>query len=198
MSSETCPFCRPGLHDQALWTGEHYMVIPDEHPRCTGHLLVLSKAHLVDHADAPKKWLLELASTQARVRRFLIETFGRCSFWENGGPRKEVPHAHLHAVPVALSIEPTHFDNGVRHVNGWDELRREAGSAERYAYADTDEGRYFVPEDQYWRVLHLLRRQTLAQTDGQPNGEALARLGPQIVDRTRTLWTVWESGDRSI
>jgi diadenosine tetraphosphate (Ap4A) HIT family hydrolase len=80
--------------------------MPDEHPRCTGHLLVLSKAHLLDHADAPTEWWRELASTQVLVRRFLLETFGRCFFWENGGPRKEVAHAHLHAVPLALSIEP--------------------------------------------------------------------------------------------
>jgi diadenosine tetraphosphate (Ap4A) HIT family hydrolase len=190
-----CPFCRPGLSRLALWAGEHYLIIPDEHPRCAGHLLVLTREHVIDHADAPTAWLQELEATQDKVRRFLLETFGRYSFWENGGQRKEVPHAHLHGIPVELSIDLTRFEGRVREVSAWDDLRREVVGVERYAYAETGRGRYFIPEDQYWPVLDLVRRQTAAQTEGQLTDDALVRYGPEVVARTQALWSAWASGD---
>jgi diadenosine tetraphosphate (Ap4A) HIT family hydrolase len=190
-----CPFCRPGLSRLALWAGEHYLIIPDEHPRCAGHLLILTRKHVIDHADAPTAWLKELEATQEKVRRFLLETFGRYSFWENGGQWKEVPHAHLHGIPVELSIDPTLLKGRVREVNSWDDLRREVVGVERYAYAETGWARYFIPEDQYWPVLDVVRRQTAAQTEVQLTDDALVRFGPEVVARTRTLWEAWDSED---
>jgi diadenosine tetraphosphate (Ap4A) HIT family hydrolase len=182
-----CPFGRPGLSRLALWAGEHYLVIPDEHPRCAGHVLVLTRAHIVDHGGAPTAWLHELEAAQERVRRFLLETFARYSFWENGGQRKEVPHAHLHGIPVEFSIDPNRFEGRVREVHAWADVRCEAVGVERYAYAETGRGRYFIPEDQYWPVLDLVRRQTIAQTEAQLTEDALVRYGPEIVARTQAL-----------
>ena len=191
-SEAACPFCRPGLDRLALLASKHYVVIPDEYPRCTGHLLLVTRTHLIDHMDAPSTWMGDLEATQTRMRRFLLETFGRYSFLENGGHRKEVPHAHLHGVPVELSIDPVRFEGHVHQVESWDDLQRRAAGADRYAYVETSRARYFVPDDQYWPILNMIRSQTVAQTDGQFEGDWLARFGPQVVARTRALWAAWE------
>jgi len=71
---DVCPFCRPGLSRLALWAGERYLVVHDEHPRSAGHGLVLTREHVIDHANAPTSWMDELEATQKKVRRFLLET----------------------------------------------------------------------------------------------------------------------------
>ena len=48
-SEAACPFCRPGLARVALLASKHYLVIPDEYPRGTGHLLLVARTHLIDH-----------------------------------------------------------------------------------------------------------------------------------------------------
>ena len=190
-----CPFCRPGLDRLALLASKHYLVIPDEYPRCTGHLLLVTRTHLTDHLDAPSTWMHDLETSQASMRRFLLDSFGRYSFLENGGNRKEVPHAHLHGVPVELSIDPARFEGQLHEVGSWDDVRRRAAGADRYAYVETSFARYFVPDDQYWSILNLIRSQTVAQTEGQCEGDWLVRFGPQVVAGIRALWAAREKAN---
>jgi diadenosine tetraphosphate (Ap4A) HIT family hydrolase len=188
---EGCVFCTPRIAALALWESEHYRVFADEYPRCVGHVLLTTQAHVVGHMDAPLEWIGELTAAQDHVRRFLMETFGHASFWEHGGVDKEVPHAHLHGVPVDVVLAREWFD-GQRalKVEGWHDVRTHHLEAGSYVYAAGRAGAYLVLDEP--AVLQEVRRQFVTQvgTVLEPGG-GLRRHGPDMVERTRELWRAW-------
>ena len=174
-----------------LWESEHYRVFADEYPRCVGHLLLTTKEHLISHVDAPTNWFRELSDAQEHVRGFLLDTFGRASFWEHGGADKEVPHAHLHGVPVDVVLGPEWVDNRrARPIDGWLDVRSHREQTGNYAYGAGREGAYLVLDEP--AVLKEVRRQFVSQlgTALEPGG-GLRRHGPDVVRRTRELWHGW-------
>jgi diadenosine tetraphosphate (Ap4A) HIT family hydrolase len=187
-----CAFCTSRIAALALWESEHYRVFADEYPRCVGHVLLTTKPHYVGHMDAPAAWLDELLVAQDHVRRFLEETFGNASFWEHGGPDKEVPHAHLHAVPVGLVLPSEYLGQRALRIEGWRDVRRHHQQAGSYVCAAGREGAYLVLDEV--AVLQEVRRQFVSQlkTTLTPTG-GLQRLGPDVVERTKALWRSWAS-----
>jgi len=179
------------MEQLTLWESARYRVFADEFPRCVGHVLLVSKAHLLGHMDAPIEWLPEFMAAQTLVRRFLVDTFGRASFWEHGGPDKEVGHAHLHGTPVDFVLDAGWFDRGqARHVNGWPDVREHRERTGEYVYAAGPAGAYLVLDEP--AVLVEVRRQFVEQVGTQTDARGgLLRLGPEAVDRTRALWGKW-------
>ena len=45
------------MEQLTFWESPRYRVFADEFPRCVGHELLVSKAHLLGHMDAPNEWL---------------------------------------------------------------------------------------------------------------------------------------------
>ena len=196
--ADDCPFCHPRAQQNALWESDHYRVIADESPRCVGHVLLLTKAHCPCHAALMDEHQPEFLRAQARVRRFLQETFGAASFVEHGsGERQDVPHAHLHGLPFAAALpQPLRDNSGLQPVRDWFDVRQEWVRLGHYIYVETGEGRFLIPDASYDLLLDDLRRQLAAQTEAtiDPRTRVLVRLGPAVVERTRQTWKEWESG----
>jgi len=196
--ADGCPFCHPRVPQTALWESEHYRVIADEFPRCVGHVLLLTKAHSPCHAALMDGHEPEFLLAQARVRRFLHETFGAASFFEHGGgERQDVPHAHLHGFPLAATLPPPLRDNsGLQPVRDWLDVRQEWVQSGHYVYVETGEGRFLIPDACYDLLLDDLRHQLATQTEAtiDPRTRMLVRLEPAVADRTRQTWKEWESG----
>lgn len=175
-----------------LWRSEHYALIPDGFPRCTGHLLLITRAHLPSHMHAPAEWEAERAAAQALVRSFLLETFAAASFYENGARRQEVPHAHLHALPFRPVVPPEWEQLGwVQPISGWADARRECVRAGHYFYLETADGCWLLRR--YRRVLSEVRAQLVGQTDAavDPISGKPQRGGTEMVARTIELWQRW-------
>jgi diadenosine tetraphosphate (Ap4A) HIT family hydrolase len=187
-----CAFCSARLERLRLWESPHYHVLADEYPRCVGHVLLLSKPHLMGHMDAPAAWLPELCEAQRQVRRFLLDTFGEAGFWEHGGPDKEVPHAHLHGVPVDVRFGPAWVAGGqVQPVAGWPAVWAHHERTGAYVYAAGSDGAYLVHDEP--AVLVEVRRLVVQRRGGETLDAAggLRRLGPEAVTATRALWRAW-------
>ena len=190
--SDECPFCRPGIASEALWEGEQYRVLADEDPRCAGHVLLVTRDHCASHMHAPLEWMPEFTAAHERVRRFLLQTFGKAAFYENGGARQEVPHAHLHGLPFNPEVPAGWVNEGaVDVIGGWDDARREREQKGHYFYLETSASVYLVRRYKY--VLKRVRAQLLDQTEARldPATGKMARGGPEMVARTRELWAQW-------
>jgi diadenosine tetraphosphate (Ap4A) HIT family hydrolase len=191
-----CAFCAETGADGALWEREHYRIIPDGFPRCAGHVLLVTREHFASHMHAPEAWTLELVEAQERARRFLRETFGAAAFYENGGHRQEVFHAHLHGLPFRPAVPDDWADRGwVRRVAGWDDARRERERAGFYFYLETDDGCWLIADAAYKPVRRHLRAELAAQTGARldPRRE-MVRGGPELVQRTVDLWEEFSRG----
>jgi diadenosine tetraphosphate (Ap4A) HIT family hydrolase len=198
-----CAFCRADVLAQTLWECDHYHVLADGYPRCVGHVLLVTREHHRSHMHAPAAWMAEFQAAQERVRRFLRDTFGRAAFYENGGRRQEVPHAHLHGLPFEPVLPPEWLEEGgLGPIRGWEEARQECERSGYYFYLEGGAGRYLVPIESYKRVLGETRAQLLAQTEARldPRTGRMARGGPEMVERTAQLWREWsqaEAGERA-
>jgi len=187
-----CAFCRPGVEREALWESEHYRVLADEFPRCAGHVLLVTKEHFASHMHAPAAWMEEFAAAQERVGRFLRDTFGKAAYYENGGKRQEVPHAHLHGLPFEPVVKPGWLEKEkLERIGGWTDARWACERDGHYYYLETPEARYLVRK--YRFVLSRVREQLIGQTEAAFDAETgkMRRGGPETVARTRDLWETW-------
>jgi diadenosine tetraphosphate (Ap4A) HIT family hydrolase len=192
VSPADCPFCAAGA--ASLWESEHYRVIPDAFPRCVGHVLLITRDHQPSHMHAPQARMDEFVAAQARVRDFLLAEFGAAAFYENGGARQEVPHAHLHGLPFAPELPSRWLEKGrVRPIAGWDAARAACEQEGRYFYLETAAGAFLIRD--YSHVLSRVRRQLVGQTeaDWDPATGKMRRGGPEMVAATAARWRQWES-----
>jgi len=180
------------LAETALWAGERYLVVPDAFPRCVGHVLLLPRAHLASHMHAPEEGLPEFLSAQATMRAFLRDVFGAAAFYENGGARQEVPHAHLHGMPFAPAVRRRWLREGaLRAVAGWEDARAECRAVGHYFYLETADRAFLVRD--YRRVVRRIREQLVGQTEAtmDPATGRMRRGGRGTVSATRDLWRAW-------
>jgi diadenosine tetraphosphate (Ap4A) HIT family hydrolase len=194
--SANCAFCNPGLAELALWESEHYRIVADKFPRCTGHVLLVTKDHYASHMHAPESWMPEFETAQERMRGFLVASFGKAAFFENGAARQEVPHAHLHGLPYAASAPKEFLENGfLRPISSWHDARRERERAGYYFYLEGAPGRYLLADHAYRAVLLNLKDQMLSQADAQtdPATGHLIRGGPEMIEETVRMWRTWSS-----
>ncbi len=100
-TDEDCPFCDwPQMQPVLLEEGEHFYIIAARFALFPGHILINSRAHTRCIGGLPAAHLAELEQMRQLVGRFLVEQYGKASFWENGGSYQHVPHMHLHGMPV--------------------------------------------------------------------------------------------------
>ena len=194
VSAETpCVFCSPQIEPWVLCEGKNYRVIADAFPRVPGHILLITRSHVLHHADAPPAWWPELEGATTRIREFLFTIGGAASFWENGYVDKEVRHAHLHGLPIQFPIASEWVAEGkLLSVKDWIEVRRRRDSVHGYALIIGSGGRYLALDKQF--ALAALRQAVIRQT-GQtldPATGGLRRGGLEEVAQTRRLWMSWQ------
>lgn len=191
--NDACAFCRPETAAEALWEGEHYRVLADAFPRCAGHVLLVTRAHLPSHMHAPREWMPEFAEAQRSICRFLRDTFGAATFYENGAKHQEVPHAHLHGLPFDPVIDPDWLrERKLERISGWEDARRECEREGHYFYLETGSGSYLIRK--YKFVLRRVRSQLLDQTEATQDADTgkMARGGPDMIQQTARLWRAWQ------
>jgi diadenosine tetraphosphate (Ap4A) HIT family hydrolase len=75
---------------------------------------------------APEHDMEDFSAIQQQMRQFQLDQFGKVAFFENGGINQEVPHAHLHAMPLNLTIPEEMIEQGIfKRLSGWEEVREE-------------------------------------------------------------------------
>jgi diadenosine tetraphosphate (Ap4A) HIT family hydrolase len=189
LNAEDCAFCQASVAPPALWESEHYCIIPDAFPRCAGHVLLITKYHFASHMHAPADGMPEFLAAEERMRSFLLRAFGKATFYENGGARQVVPHAHLHGLPFHPAIKPKWLEKGyLDAIGSWEDARRECEAVGHYFYLETPDGRYLIRR--YKKVLDAVRDQLVGQTEArvQPDTGKMIRGGAEMVARTRELW----------
>lgn len=194
--SSPCAFCSPRIEPWVLWEGANYRIVADAFPRLPGHVLVITRDHVLHHADAPAEWWPELEAAIRSVREFLKSVADAATFWENGYVGKEVPHAHLHGMPVQLPDVAAWVAAGkLLSVDDWCAIRIARSNEDGYTLVAGDDGRFLALDRPL--LLGELRKATLART-GQaldPTTGGLRRGGSKQVAETRRLWTAWTTGD---
>lgn len=91
-----CPFCKiiKGANADVIYRGPRAWVIRPLNPVTEGHLLVISKTHVMDYAERPKV-TAEVVKVAARFGPYqsnLITSFGDLA-------TQTVYHLHFHIVP---------------------------------------------------------------------------------------------------
>jgi len=141
--------------------------------------------------------LPELKTAQAQARQFLLDVFGKASFWENGGSIfQEVPHAHLHGMPAILRV-PGHWTNEdiVQPTAGWEDVWQKCQQITHYCYIETDDQGYLLQrEDRYATLMKEARSQLAAQAvvEIEPRTGDIKHHGAEMMDETIRLWKTWE------
>lgn len=187
-----CAFCRPEIAREALWQSEHYRILADEYPRCAGHVLLVTREHMASQMSATPEWMPEFYEAQERMRQFLLHTFGSAAFYENGGARQEVPHAHLHGLPFRPRVPDDWLAAGyLDRIPDWDAARQEFERVGYYFYLETGGERYLVRR--YKFVLNQVRGQLVGQTEARidPETDKMVRGGAEMVAQTVQLWQRW-------
>jgi diadenosine tetraphosphate (Ap4A) HIT family hydrolase len=196
-SDSRCVFCSPQIEPWVLWEGAHYRIAADAFPRLPGHILLITRDHLLHHADAPENLWPELEAVMQTARAFLQSTGSGATFWENGYAAKEVPHAHLHGIPIQFPVVSAWVAGGqLLQVNDWSDVRNARTGEAGYTFVAGQDGRYVALDRDL--LLAELRQATLART-GQsldPATGGLRRGGVEEIAETRRLWTSWFDGRR--
>lgn len=97
---------------RVMLESENFAVIPSLGPLTPGHSLLCSKTHASSFAALPPALQAELSQIKLELRRRLRAIYGGVAvIFEHGmaGDAARIPctvdHAHLHFVPVAVSLE---------------------------------------------------------------------------------------------
>ncbi len=98
--SGTCPFCR-WQSQNVLEETKNFCLIADLYPLSEGHSLIITKQHCVCMGELEGAEQVEFLKLRAYAQAQLEKIYGWVSFWENGGMRQTVQHAHLHLIPLA-------------------------------------------------------------------------------------------------
>src|SRR4051794_21679646 len=117
-----CPFCNLPPENFLLQETPSFYVIADHAPITPGHVLLIPRLHVPCLAELPESYDTEFATLKAQMGRFVADTYGAVTFWENGRFGQSVPHAHLHA--FAWAPDPARLANAGSPVDGLPSLRK--------------------------------------------------------------------------
>lgn len=97
-----CIFCNELLEEQILLESENYKVVFDIDPIQLGHLLIISKQHVMDIREISTHQLLELIELEKSIIH-LFETYfsitGVSVIQNNGTIMDAGTHFHVHLIP---------------------------------------------------------------------------------------------------
>ncbi|MGM9887264.1 MAG: HIT family protein [Lactococcus sp.] len=97
-----CIFCSEIRLDQVLLETENFKVVFDIAPVQSGHLLIISKAHIMDIRELEDSILLEMVKLEQALVRKIYESIsvdGVSIIENNGSIMDEGTHLHVHLVP---------------------------------------------------------------------------------------------------
>jgi len=157
--------------------------------------MLLTRDHLPSHMHAPKALLPEFHAARELMHRYLMESAGRATYYENGARRQEVPHAHLHGFPFEAEVLPEWIGAGaLEQVTSWDDVREECEQRGHYYYLGTRQGHFLVRK--YSFVLKAVRAQLVSRSEARrdPLTGHIIRGGPNMVEATRQMWRRWLNG----
>ncbi len=191
---EGCPFCREAAIAAGLLAETtHFLVVCDRAPLAPGHLLLIPRAHLACYGALPRQWDEEFHALKARVATFLAATYGPPVFFEHGLVAQAVPHAHLHAVPLAdtdalrawLAAWPARGrPRAARRVRGLAGLRRWYAERGPYLYYEAEgQAHVLSPDGAPEGALRTAVAAALAPT--RPTPEAVEALTREVRARWR-------------
>ena len=107
--------------------------------------MLITREHLLHHADAPAEWRPELDLAIGMVREFLKSICNAATFWENGYIGKEVPHAHLHGIPVLFPDPASWVATGtLMPVKDWNDFRHVRSKQDGCALVAAEDGWYLA------------------------------------------------------
>lgn len=98
----TCIFCEGIEEKQILMQTENFKVVLDIDPIQSGHLLIISKQHIMDVRNLSDLALIELFELQKQIISLFEAHFsvdGMSIIQNNGTIMDEGTHFHVHIVP---------------------------------------------------------------------------------------------------
>lgn len=193
MILDDCVFCSRRDQPEVLFETAALFAMPDKYPMLPGHTLIIAQQHLSCYAAATNALRAELEIVASRIGRFLEAAYDSpVLIVENGIAGQTVFHAHLHLVPVRISVLPAvvtqHED--VVPTTGWEEVRQFYALNGTYRYVQLCDSRYIVAG--YSPVLHTMRR-VMAETTGlawSEHGWIKATTPKDVADLSRR-WQEW-------
>jgi diadenosine tetraphosphate (Ap4A) HIT family hydrolase len=109
LSHMHCIFCNDILEQHILVETNHFKVVFDIDPIQHGHVLIISKEHLMDLRELSTKQHMELVQLEKAIITIFDEYFsipGATVIQNNGTIMDEGTHFHVHVVP---RYEDDHF-----------------------------------------------------------------------------------------
>ena len=96
-----CIFCHHILATQILTETDHFKVVFDIDPIQKGHMLILSKAHIMDLRELSAQQVIELWELEKNIITICEESLvvDGMSVIQNNGVMDEGTHFHVHLVP---------------------------------------------------------------------------------------------------
>lgn len=167
MKSQDCGLCKKDDGEgSTLYETDNFYVAPTLGPLVEGHLLLISKEHILGIGHLEGSLVHELEKLREETRKVLTREYGTPIFFEHGPATWSrrggccVEHVHLHAIPIQFDLYGDlrkHFE--CIDLNGLEELRELVKREEDYIYYEDQEGkRYAFPirgpiPPQYMRKL---------------------------------------------
>jgi len=97
-----CIFCNSLLEEQILLESKYYKIVLDIDPIQFGHLLIISKQHILDIRELTTPQIIELLELQKSIINIFEKHFsiaGVSVIQNNGTIMDEGTHFHVHLVP---------------------------------------------------------------------------------------------------
>jgi diadenosine tetraphosphate (Ap4A) HIT family hydrolase len=186
--SGDCVFCDPDATKATrLYEGRDFYVIADHAPVADAHILLIPRQHFPHHAALPSEMDDEFHSLKSWLGRFVVEQYGKLTYWENGVFGQSVPHAHLHAISV--DMDPSVVEPFGEICHGLDEVRsRHRVSGGKYFTVEHgDLGRYMPPDPEiYGRIIRHIRERNGGIWRYNPAERLLH--GKPVVDALMAQW----------
>lgn len=89
----------PGV--QVVYENDRIAACLDIAPFNEGHLLLLPKAHVHEHADLPEETLVEMMRASVQLSRIIQKLYAPdgITLCQNGGQFNDLGHYHMHIIP---------------------------------------------------------------------------------------------------
>ncbi|MBM7699435.1 HIT family protein [Kurthia huakuii] len=97
-----CIFCNEIKYEQILVESKNFKVVLDIDPVQLGHLLIISKSHIMDLREINNLQFIELMNLEKSIIEILENHFSitSVSIIQNNGPiMDEGTHFHVHLIP---------------------------------------------------------------------------------------------------
>ncbi len=100
MKEDKCIFCNyESIKEDILWESENFFVKVGVGILSPGHVMLITKKHIICFAELPGFLHEEFLSLKERITDKITSLFSRPIIYEHGIYSQSVKHAHIHFVP---------------------------------------------------------------------------------------------------